>query len=282
MSTRSSRPCALLADTNDITALARSVLATGDPVAKTERAHEVAQHWRAGESAVPETAPAPDDQPARPAHPVLVAPGDVPRRRLNTVPGRIALLHAVAHIEFNAIDLAFDMVARFACDMALAPDARQSFIDDWISVGDDEARHFRLITDRLAELDARYGDLPAHSGLWDAAMATRDSLPARLAVAPLVLEARGLDVTPGMINRLVSAGDTISADCLRVIYAEEVGHVAAGARWFRHVAARAGRDPADWFKTLVRHHFSSGLKPPFNAEARLRADLPPEFYQDLT
>jgi len=279
---KSSRLCAPLADTHDITALARSVLARGDPAAKTGRAHEVAQLWRAGRCIVPDSAPRPDDQPARPAHPVLIAPGDVPRRRLNTVPGRIALLHAVAHIEFNAIDLAFDMVARFACDEALAPEARHAFVDDWIGVGDDEARHFRLITDRLADMDAQYGDLPAHNGLWDAAMATRDSLPARLAVAPLVLEARGLDVTPGMIDRLVSAGDTVSADCLRVIYAEEVGHVAAGARWFRHVAARAQRDPVDWFKTLVGQHFSGGLKPPFNAEARLKADLPPEFYQDLT
>lgn len=278
---RSSGPCANLADAGDILTLARSVLATASPDAKADRAREVAALWRAGRAPLPMQGVIPVDHPARPDRPRLVAPADVPRRRLNSPAGRVALLHAVAHIEFNAIDLAFDMLARYALDDALADEARTAFIDDWIGVGDDEARHFRLITGRLAELGAGYGDFPAHSGLWDAAMATRDSLAGRLAVAPLVLEARGLDVTPGMINRLVSAGDTVSADCLRTIYTEEIGHVAAGARWFRHVAARAGEDPVTWFQALVRKHFSSGLKPPFNAEARLRADLPPEFYENL-
>ncbi|WP_291842645.1 ferritin-like domain-containing protein [Maricaulis sp.] len=271
-----------MADQSDILALARSVLATAVPEAKADRARAVAALWRNGDALLPTSGEAPADRPARPDRPVLVAPADVPRRRLNSSAGRVALLHAVAHIEFNAIDLAFDMVARYALDPALSDEVRRDFVDDWVGVGDDEARHFRLITGRLAELGAAYGDFPAHSGLWDAALATGDSLPARLAVAPLVLEARGLDVTPGMINRLASAGDADSADCLRTIYTEEIAHVAAGARWFRHVAARAGRDPVTWFQTLVRKHFSSGLKPPFNTEARLRADLPPEFYQALT
>ena len=281
MSMKSSPPCATLADPSDITALARSVLATADPVGKSDRAREVAAIWRSGSCALPARAGHPPDQPARPARPVLVAPGAVPRRRLNSPDGRIALLHAVAHIEFNAIDLAFDMVARYATDAALCDSIRNAFVSDWVGVGDDEARHFRLVTTRLAELDAAYGDFPAHNGLWDAAMATRDSLAARLAVAPLVLEARGLDVTPGMIDRLTSAGDAESAACLRIIYAEEIGHVAAGARWFRHVAERAGEDPVALFQALVRNQFPGGLKPPFNAVARLQADLTPDFYESL-
>ena len=282
MSTKSWRLYANLVDAADILALARSVLTTADPDAKADRAHEVVALWRSGAARLPASSAPPSDHPARPDRPVLVPPGDVPRRRMNSPAGRVALLHAVAHIEFNAIDLAFDMVARYALDPSLDAESRPAFVSDWLSVGDDEARHFRLITGRLAELGSAYGEFPAHSGLWDAAMATRDSLAARLAVAPMVLEARGLDVTPGMIKRLDSAGDRESADCLRVIYAEEIGHVAAGARWFRYVATVAGDDPVQLFQALVRKHFSSGLKPPFNAEARLQADLPPEFYESIT
>lgn len=282
MSTKFSPRCANLAETTDITALARTVLQTADPHEKADRAHAVAALWRGGTCTVPETAQPVADRPARPTRPELVAPGDVPRRRLNGPAGRIALLHAVAHIELNAIDLAFDLVARFAADQAIADERRQDFVGDWITVGDDEARHFKLITDRLAELGGAYGDMPAHDGLWDAATATRGSLAARLAVAPMVLEARGLDVTPGMIDRLVSVGDTESADCLRVIYTEEIAHVAAGVRWFNHLAARVGKNPADWFKSLVNKHYGGALKPPFNDEARASAELFPEFYHSLT
>ncbi|WP_323761390.1 ferritin-like domain-containing protein [Maricaulis sp.] len=271
-----------MADSTDITDLARTVLDTADPHEKAARAHTVARLWRDGSCNVPDTAQPVANRPARPDSPELVAPGDVPRRRLNGPAGRTALLHAVAHIELNAIDLAFDLVARFATDTAIADDRRRNFISDWITVGDDEARHFNLLSDRLSELGAAYGDMPAHDGLWDAATATRGSLPARLAVAPMVLEARGLDVTPGMIDRLVSAGDKASADCLRIIYTEEVAHVAAGVRWFRHVAERAGKDPENWFKALVRQHYGGSLKPPFNVEARASAELFPEFYQTLT
>jgi len=282
MWTKCSKRSVNLADPSDITTLARSVLDTADPQEKANRAHAVAALWRGGTCTIPATAKPVADRPARPTRPELVAPGDVPRRRLNGSAGRIALLHAVAHIELNAIDLAFDLVARFAADKAIADERRHDFVSDWIGVGDDEARHFQLIAGRLTELGGAYGDMPAHDGLWDAATATRESLAARLAIAPMVLEARGLDVTPGMIDRLVSVGDTESADCLRVIYTEEIAHVAAGVRWFRHLAARAGIDPADWFKSLVHRHYGGVLKPPFNDEARASAELLPEFYQSLT
>ena len=190
-------------------------------------------------------------------------------------------MHAVAHIEFNAIDLAFDMVARFCASPEIEEAQRGDFIGDWIGVGDDEARHFGMIADRLEEMGGAYGDLPAHNGLWEAAQATRGDLAARLAVAPLVLEARGLDVTPGMIERLVGAGDEESAALLRIIYDEEIGHVAAGSRWFRRLAAHRGKEAETYFRDLVVNHFRGQLKRPFNATARDRAGLPGRFYEPL-
>lgn len=204
------------------------------------------------------------------------------RRRLGGAPGRIALLHAIAHIELNAIDLAFDMVARFACDPLLAVADRAAFVSDWIGVGEDEARHFILLNNRLSDYDAAYGDLPAHDGLWQAAEATADDWRARLAVAPLVLEARGLDVTPDMIAKLEAVGDSKSAAILGVIYREEIDHVAAGMRWFRYACARSQVEAEYWFKHCVRERFNGALKPPFNKNAREIAGLPVEFYSDLT
>lgn len=262
---------------------ALSVLMTAEPAAKAACARRVAQDWRGGALAVPMCgAPglAPD-RPARPDRPVLAPPSAVPKRKLGSREGRFALLHAVAHIEFNAIDLAFDMVARFGGDARIADGERASFIDDWISVGDDEARHFGLLTDRLAALGGAYGDLNAHDGLWSAAEATKDDLPARLAIAPMVLEARGLDVTPVMITRLRAAGDEDSAAALEIIYSEEVAHVAAGRRWFDAVVTAESHDPRERFQTLVRRYFRGALKPPFNIPARDRANLPQDWYAPL-
>tara|TARA_Y100000052_G_C2930477_1_gene74022 strand:+ start:63 stop:887 length:825 start_codon:yes stop_codon:yes gene_type:complete len=260
---------------------ARRVLETADPQGKAAMARTVAAAWREKELSVGAPLDAPD-RPSRPAAPQLVPPGQVPRRRLGTPAGRAALLHAIAHIEFNAIDLAFDMVLRFGADPLIAEADRTAFLDDWIGVGDDEARHFCLVEDRLNELDCHYGALPAHDGLWDAAQATAESLPARLAIAPLVLEARGLDVTPGMINRLESAGDAKSAGVLKVIYNEEIGHVAAGMRWFLAVSQTLDVEPEDHFHTLVTRYFKGNLKPPFNIPARLEANFPPDYYEPLT
>jgi uncharacterized ferritin-like protein (DUF455 family) len=262
---------------------ALSVLMTAEPAAKAACARRVARDWRGGALAVPKCgAPglAPD-RPARPDKPVLAPPSAVPKRKLGSREGRFALLHAVAHIEFNAIDLAFDMVARFGGDERIADGERASFIDDWIGVGDDEARHFGLLTDRLAALGGGYGDLNAHDGLWSAAEATKDDLPARLAIAPMVLEARGLDVTPVMITRLRAAGDEDSAAALEIIYSEEVAHVAAGRRWFDAVVTSEGHDPRERFQTLVRQYFRGALKPPFNIPARDRANLPEDWYAPL-
>ncbi|KAA5805026.1 ferritin-like domain-containing protein [Alkalicaulis satelles] len=262
---------------------ALDVLMSAGPDEKAACARRVAADWRAGALALPERgAPgmAPG-RPARPDRPVLAPPSGVPKRKLGSRAGRFALLHAVAHIEFNAIDLAFDMVARFGGDARISDEDRADFISDWITVGDDEARHFRLLGERLAALGGAYGDLPAHDGLWSAAEATKDDLPARLAIAPMVLEARGLDVTPVMIERLRAAGDDESADALEIIYTEEVAHVAAGRRWFDAVVAAEGHDPRDRFQTLVRQYFRGALKPPFNIPARDRANLPEDWYAPL-
>ncbi len=259
---------------------ARTVLLTADPRGKAASARLMRQTWLdtadIGESAGPLP-----DQPARLARPELVPAIDVPRRRLGSPQGRGALLHAVAHIELNAIDLAADMIARFALHPDISQDNRKSFITDWTSVCDDEARHFILLADRLKDLDLKYGDYPAHNGLWEAAQTTRDNFAARVAIAPLVLEARGLDVTPGMIQRLKSVGDKESVAVLEVIYSEEIGHVAIGARWFKYLAAKQPESPESYFHILVRKHFKGQIKTPFNEEARTLAGLSRAYYEPL-
>ncbi len=259
--------------TTTLSGLATGVLTTAEARAKAAAALAAAAAWEDG-GIQDIGATTPPDRPARPEHPVLQSPGKMPRRRIGTVEGRIALLHAVAHIELNAIDLAWDIIARF-------PDMPRAFYDDWVSVGREEATHFLLIDDRLRELGASYGDHPAHDGLWKSAQSTADDLLARLAIVPLVLEARGLDVTPAMIEKLDRAGDNISADALRIIYRDEVGHVAIGKRWFDHVCAGRGIDPLAAWRRLVTERFSGGLKPPFNDEARQRAGFDSAFYTDL-
>ena len=262
---------------------AARVVATADPSGKVRLAHETAQAWRTGELRLP--APGAASQapqaPGRPERPELKPPAQVPKRRLGNPAGRFALMHAVAHIEFNAIDLHFDMVARFAGDLRIADSEREAFVSDWISVGDDEARHFTLVRDRLKQMGGDYGELPAHDGLWEAASNTSGDLAARLAVAPLVLEARGLDVTPMMIEKLASVGDQPSVDILKVIYDEEVGHVAAGARWFAHVCRDETDTPEQCFHRLVSAYFRGPLKRPFNDVARSAAGLPGCFYEPL-
>jgi len=200
----------------------------------------------------------------RPDRPRLVAPRELPRRSLASVEGRAALIHAVAHIEFNAINLAWDAVARFR-------GLPREYYRDWVGVAVDEARHFTLLSARLGELGYAYGDFAAHDGLWDMAVRTAGSCLERMALVPRVLEARGLDVTPGMIARLRSARDNATAGILEIILHEEVAHVAAGSRWFAWCCAGQGIDPAATFEALVARHLRGALRGPFNIEARLRA-----------
>ena len=252
----------------------RDVLLTSDARQKAAKARETASLWRNGSLQRDTTAlkhwP---DRPARPAAPKLVAPQDMPKRRMSSPTGRKNQLHALAHIELNAIDLAFDMAGRF-----IHADVPDNFIDDWIKVGADEGRHFLMLADRLEELDMNYGDLPAHDGLWQAAYDTRDDLLGRLVIVPLVLEARGLDVTPLMIEKFLQADDHKSAKMLEIIFEDEKAHVQAGTRWFHYLCQEQSLDPQNIFQTMVQRYFTGRLKPPFNDEARAQAGLPVHYY----
>lgn len=258
-----------------LTSAAVQILLTADPAEKVALSAATARAWKAGEIAMIGDA-VPPARPARPQRPELLLPRDMPKRSAGGEKGRIALLHALAHIELNAIDLAWDIVARFVRD-----EVPRAFYDDWVAVAGEEALHHDLLAQRLAALGAAYGDLPAHDGLWQAAEQTADDLLARLAIVPLVLEARGLDVTPGMIDRLDRLGDAGSAAVLRRIYEDEIGHVATGLTWFKHLCEREGAEPAETYQALVRCRFKGALKPPFNASARARAGLSAEFYSSL-
>ena len=255
----------------------RAILAN-DLDVKTLLAQETARRW--SERSLSLRSPRDErvpDRPGRPEKPDLIPPTKVARRSLFSVKGRIALLHAIAHIELNAVDLALDIVARFASEPV-----PNSFFDGWMRVAYEEAKHFRLVRDRLRALGAEYGDLPAHDGLWQAAHDTRNDLTARLAVVPLILEARGLDVTPALQAKMRETGDLESAAVLDVIYEDEKGHVAVGAKWFRFLCARQKKDPAATFQALVRANFRGPLKPPFNDIARAEAGLTPSFYRSMT
>lgn len=262
--------------------MAEEVLRTANGREKCALSRRYAADWFAARSAaapgtVPEIGTAsPPDFPARPDTPALKDPRDVPKRKPGSPEGRIALLHAVAHIELNAVDLHWDIIARFS-HISMPP----GFFDDWVKAADEESNHFNLVSDRLEALGSHYGALDAHAGMWRAAEDTKDDIMGRLAVVPMVLEARGLDVTPGMINIFRSAKDLDTVAALEVIYAEEVGHVAYGSKWFHFLCGRHELDPKDEFHRLVRTYFHGALKPPFNEEKRAEAGLPPDFYWPL-
>jgi uncharacterized ferritin-like protein (DUF455 family) len=216
------------------------------------------------------------DRPARPETPELLPPNRMPRRgKGGSERGRIALIHALAHIEFAAIDLAFDAVGRFGGQFPRA------FTDDWMHVGADEAMHFALLDRRLRQLGSHYGAMPAHDGLWDAAAATAHDVLARLAVVPMVLEARGLDVTPATITRFEAVGDIATSRILTRILTDEVRHVRAGTKWFESACEAHGFEPETTWQGLVRTFFRGLIKPPFNDSARDSAGLTRGYYQAL-
>jgi uncharacterized ferritin-like protein (DUF455 family) len=264
---------------NTLSDIAMAVLTCGNAREKAQLSRAGAAEWLAARAAgVPLAlgAATPPLRPTRPAEPALLNPRDMPKRRRGGVAGRIALLHAIAHIELNAIDLHWDIAVRFA-----ATDLPLGFFDDWAQAADDEAKHFGLLADRLEALGSHYGALPAHEGMWRAAEDTISDLHARLAVVPMVLEARGLDVTPGMITAFEKAGDVDSVEALQIIYRDEVAHVAYGSKWFNFLCGRDNTDPKDVFHALVRQYFHGSLKPPFNEEKRADAGIPPDFYWPL-
>lgn len=215
-------------------------------------------------------------RPARPDRPELLPPNRMPRRgKGGTEAGRIALIHAIAHIEFVAIDLAFDLVGRFGAHFPRA------FADDWMRVGAEEAMHFALLDRRLHQLGSYYGAHAAHDGLWEAAEQTALDPLARLAIVPMVLEARGLDITPQTIARFEAARDVTTARILGRILGDEIRHVAAGVRWFNQACVIRGDSPAIAWRALVATHFRGSLKPPFNDSARAAAGLTMDFYGEV-
>ncbi|MCT2557743.1 ferritin-like domain-containing protein [Tsuneonella sp. YG55] len=255
--------------THDATigAAIRGALLTAEPQAKVMAARKVARDWRLGRLAWRFDAPMPD-RPARPAAPELLPPNRMPKRgKAGSQRGRIALWHALAHIEFVAIDLALDMAGRFGAAMG------EAFVSDFLAVAADEAMHFALLDRHLAAMGSGYGALPAHDGLWQAAADTAHDVAARLAVVPMVLEARGLDVTPATLARVRANGDAAGARILERILDDEIRHVAFGVKHLAACAEMRGADPENLWISLVRTYFRGGLKPPFNDSARLAAGL---------
>ena len=202
--------------------------------------------------------------PGRPALPQLVSPKEVPQRSLGNVEGRAALIHALAHIEFNAINLALDVVWRF-------PGLPEAFYREWANVAREEAYHFTLLREHLRKHGHEYGDFPAHNGLWEMAEKTKGDLLARLALVPRTLEARGLDASPAIRAKLAAVGDHDGAAILDIILRDEIGHVAVGNRWYRHVCKERGLDPIATYAALAEQYRAPKLRGPFNREARLAA-----------
>lgn len=213
-------------------------------------------------------------EPGRPQQPVLIGQAGVPRRGLGSRQGRAAFFHALAHIEFTAINLALDAALRY-------PGLPEAYYRDWLGVAVEEAGHFRLLQGHVGTLDCSYGALPAHSGLWEVAAASAGQVLHRMALVPRVLEARGLDVSPPMIARLLAVGDTAGAAILQRILADEVGHVAIGSRWFHWLCGERGLRPGATFLGIVREHFRGSIRGPLNLEARRQAGFSEEELEAL-
>jgi uncharacterized ferritin-like protein (DUF455 family) len=210
----------------------------------------------------------PEGVPGRPQRPRLLPPRQVPQRAMGSTEGRAGLIHALAHIECNAMDLALDAIWRF-------PDMPESFYRDWLRVAQEEALHFSLLHQHLQTLGYRYGDFDAHEGLWDMARRTQDDLLGRLAVVPRILEARGLDASPAIAHKLKSAGDRRAADIVGIILRDEIGHVAIGNHWFGWLCAQRGLAPDDQQDLLAARYGAPRPKGPFNLSARSAAGFTP-------
>ncbi len=248
---------------DDIRQLALSLLLECEPSAKAARAQRLHARWVARELRCLSRAvlAEPAGLPGRPSAPVLVEPRLLSHRGMQSQEGRAVLLHALAHIEFNAINLALDAVWRFG-------EMPEAFYGDWLQVAAEEAHHFTLLAERLAQFGHAYGDFPAHNGLWDMCERTREDVLARMALVPRTLEARGLDASPPIRARLMQAGDLDSAAILDVILRDEIGHVRIGNRWFRYLCDARGLDPHPTYQQLAEQYRAPRLRGPFNFEAR--------------
>ena len=252
-------------------AAAHACLRAASPEEKVALTFATAEAFARNELVIDDNAPLPEPirMPGRPERPKLVHPRELPRRGFGSDEGRAAFIHSIAHIEFNAIDLAWDAVYRFRSMPA-------QFYADWVSVANDAARHFVMLRKRLNAFGRDYGDCDAHNGLWEMAEKTAHSGLERMALVPRVLEARGLDVTPAMIVKLRALGDDATADILETILREEIGHVAAGSRWFRWYCDREGVESGPTFRHLLAEYGRGVLYGPFNLDARSAAGFSDE------
>jgi uncharacterized ferritin-like protein (DUF455 family) len=237
-----------------------------DAIRKVERVQSLAQSWRSASMELDaHSAPAAATGiPGVPSRPELVSPLAVRRRAMNTVEGRAILIHALAHIEFNAINLALDAIWRFS-------GLPRDYYRDWLQVAGEEALHFSLLNDHLAKLGYAYGDFPAHNSLWEMAEKTKHDVLARIALVPRTMEARGLDATPQIRAKLVQSGDIAAASILDLILRDEIGHVATGNRWFSWLCAARALDPVATHACLAAEYGAPVMRGPFNLKARRAA-----------
>jgi uncharacterized ferritin-like protein (DUF455 family) len=249
---------------------AAACLAATDIDDKVRLTHDMSAAWRAGaldRASVSDVEPI--GEPGRPSRPRLVPPRRLHTRKVHTREGRAALIHAICHIEFNAINLAWDAVYRFR-------DLPEGFYHGWVRVADEEASHFSLLRGHLQKLGYDYGDFDAHNGLWEMARKTAHDPLIRMALVPRVLEARGLDVTPGIMEKLRAVGDHEAVSILEVILRDEVGHVEIGSHWFQHLCRQRGMEPEATFRDLLSEYMKGSLKGPFHLDARRRAGFSEE------
>lgn len=252
-------------------ATALQLLAECDPIVKAESTMVLKRHWDAQQFSLDSTVRLSSVAaiPGRPSHPDLVSPRELERRPMNTLAGRAALIHALAHIEFNAINLALDAIWRF-------PDMPREFYTDWLQVAAEESLHFTLLNTHLQTLGYAYGDFNAHNSLWEMAEKTREDVLARMALVPRTLEARGLDATPAVRAKLAQVGDEKAAEILDIILRDEVGHVAIGNHWFGWLCQQQGLEPLSTYRELARRYKAPALKGPFNLAARRAAGFSEE------
>jgi uncharacterized ferritin-like protein (DUF455 family) len=244
---------------------------------KCQLTRELYQLWQTGQLNLDkENIPAvlKIESAGRPERPDLVSPSKLKRRSLHTEYGRAALVHAITHIEFNAINLALDAVYRFRN----MPD---DFYADWLKVAKEEAYHYSLLAQRLRDMSYEYGEMPAHNGLWEMTVKTDFDVLVRMALVPRVLEARGLDVTPAMMQRLKKVGDNETVEILEIILRDEIGHVAIGSRWFHYCCEQRQLEPMSTFQKLLKQYMGSGLRGELYIEARLQAGFSQEELDQL-
>jgi len=261
---------------DDLSSRAYAGLLTSDPNAKVSATQQLRRDWEAGRLVIEScaTAAATIADPGRPPRPVLVSPREVPQRPVHTSEGRAALIHALAHIEFNAINLALDAVYRFR-------NLPREYYGDWLKVAAEEAQHFTLLREHLRSLDYDYGDIPAHNGLWEMAQKTAHDTLHRMALVPRVLEARGLDASPAIMKKLAVCGDQRAVEILAIIQRDEVGHVAIGNRWYRYLCTVRGLDPIATFRELLSQYGRLRLRRPFDEIARRDAGFTEQEMQML-